>query len=201
MGRYTGPICRLCRREGMKLCDKHKCATLKRNFPPGMHGKSSHGKPSGYSKQLREKQKCRRIFGISEKQMVKYYKQAIKSDEESGTKLIEQMERRLDNVIFRAGFASSRRQARQFVAHGLFASTDTGRRVTIPSIQVKEGDSFTLRQKNRGMPAFANIAKAQSAKWLSADAGNFTVKVIGKPERTDMEGAVDPQVIIEFYSR
>ncbi len=199
MGRYTGPICRLCRREGMKLCDKHKCATLKRNFPPGMHGKSSHGKPSGFSKQLREKQKARRIFGISEKQMVKYYKNAVKSDEESGTKLIEQMERRLDNVIFRSGFASSRRMARQFVSHGLF--TVNGRRVTVPSYQVTEGDVFTLRLKNRGMPAFANLAKAQSAKWLSPDANEYTVKVIGKPTKEDMEAAIDAQVVIEFYSR
>lgn len=199
MGRYIGPVCRLCRREGMKLCDKHKCATLKRNFPPGMHGKSSHGKPSGYSKQLREKQKARRIFGISEKQMVKYYSVAVKSTEDSSTKLIEQMERRLDNVVFRSGFASTRRQARQFVSHGIFSLN--GKRVTIPSIQVREGDTFTVRERNRSMNAFGNVAKSQSPKWLTVDASNFGGKVIGKPERSDMEAAFDAQVIIEFYSR
>ncbi len=199
MGRYTGPVCRLCRREGMKLCDKHKCATLKRNFPPGMHGKSSHGKPSGYSKQLREKQKARRIFGISEKQMVKYYKKAVKASGDSSTQLVEQMERRLDNVLFRAGFGTTRRQTRQFVAHGLFNMN--GHRVTVPSIQVKEGDTFTVREKNRAMNAFNNLAKASQPKWLSVDAPAFTGKVIAKPEKSDMEAAFDAQVIIEFYSR
>ena len=164
-----------------------------------MHGKSSHGKPSGYSKQLREKQKARRIFGISEKQMVKYYKKAVKSTGDSSAQLVEQLERRLDNVLFRAGFASTRRQARQFVAHGLFNMN--GHRVTIPSIQVKEGDTFTVREKNRGMNAFNNLAKATQPKWLNVDAPAFTGKVIAKPEKSDMEAAFDAQIIIEFYSR
>ncbi len=164
-----------------------------------MHGKSSHGKPSGYSKQLREKQKARRIFGISEKQMVKYYKKAVKSTEDSSTQLVEQMERRLDNVLFRAGFGTTRRQTRQFISHGLFNMN--GHRVTVPSIQVKEGDTFTVREKNRTMNAFTNLAKASQPKWLSVDAGTYTGKVIGKPEKSDMEAAFDAQVIIEFYSR
>lgn len=201
MGRYIGPICRLCRREGMKLCDKHKCAIVRRNYPPGMHGQKRQGKQSDFAKQLREKQKARRIFGISEKQMVKYYKVATDSPEQSGNKLIEQMERRLDNVVFRAGLAQTRRQARQMVSHGTF--TFNGHRVTIPSIQVKDGDTFTVREKNKGMPVFQNLDKRKTMvpKWLSTDIGTLTGKIIGKPEKEDLEQAIQSSFIIEFYSR
>ncbi|MBP9718131.1 30S ribosomal protein S4 [Candidatus Gracilibacteria bacterium] len=201
MGRYLGPICRLCRREGMKLCDKHKCASVRRPYPPGMHGQARKGKQSDYSKQLREKQKARRIFGISEKQMVRYYKVATHSAEQSGLKLIEQMERRLDNAVFRSGLAQTRRQARQMVAHGTF--TLNGHRVTIPSIQVKDGDTFTVREKNKGMPVFQNLDKRKPSvpKWLSTDTNALTGKVVGKPEKEDLEQAIQSSFIIEFYSR
>lgn len=201
MGRYIGPTCRLCRREGMKICDRHKCATVKRNYPPGMHGKNTQGKKSDYAKQLREKQKAKRIFGLSEKQLQRYYKSAVASKEESGPELIRQMERRFDNALFRGGFASTRRQARQLVTHGLFMVN--GHRVKIPSLQLKEGDVFGLRPKNKGMFLFENFAqkKILAPKWLKLDQNEISAQVIGQITMDDMEKAVAPHMIIEFYSR
>lgn len=201
MGRYTGPICRLCRREGVKICDKHKCATVRRNYPPGMHGNQRQGKKSDYAKQLREKQKARRIFGVSEKQIVRYYTKAMASPTNSGEELLRQMENRLDNAIFRSGFASTRRQARQMVSHGLF--TLNSRRVNVPSMQLKAGDTFTVREKNKSMPAFANFAKRKVIvpQWLKVDAAVLSAQVIGKPTKEELEGLIAPQMIIEFYSR
>lgn len=201
MGRYLGPICRLCRREGIKLCDKHKCASIRRNYPPGMHGKESHGKKSDYAKQLREKQKARRIFGVSEKQLQKYYARAIASADLSGEELIRQLERRFDNIVFRAGLASSRRQARQFVTHGLL--TLNGKRVNVPSIQLEEGDAFEVRAKNKTMPAFESAAgkKTTPPSWITVDAAARSGRVVAKTPKVDLEAAIDPQMIIEFYSR
>lgn len=201
MGRYTGPICRLCRREGVKLCDKHKCAGIKRNYPPGMHGKESHGKKSDYSKQLREKQKARRIFGISERQIVRYYKEAISSSGDSGEQLVRQMEQRLDNAVFRAGFATTRRQARQFVAHGIFSLN--GKRANVPSMHLQEGDTFTVRTKNKTMPAFSNFGKSKTTvpSWLKIDVDNLSAQMTGKVMKEDLEALVNPAMIIEFYSR
>lgn len=201
MGRYTGPACRLCRREGMKICDKHKCATIKRNYPPGMHGKDQRIKLSDYAKQLREKQKTRRIFGVSEKQIYKYFTAATASPEESGTELLRQLETRFDNIVFRCGFATTRRQARQMVTHGLFLLN--GRRINVPSIQLKEGDQLEVRAKNKTMPAFQNFTakKLNTPDWLKLNPQDLTAQVIGKPTKESLEGAVDPQMIIEFYSR
>lgn len=201
MGRYTGPACRLCRREGMKICDKHKCATVKRNYPPGMHGKDQHSKPSDFAKQLREKQKARRIFGISEKQIKKYYNCATASPEESGLELLRQMETRLDNAVFRSGLATTRRQARQWVAHGLF--TLNGKRINVPSVQVKANDVFALREKNKKMPAFVNFEKKKlnTPSWLKLDAQALSGQVLSRPAKEDVELAIAPQMIIEFYSR
>jgi small subunit ribosomal protein S4 len=201
MGRYTGPICRLCRREGMKLCDKHKCASVRRNYPPGMHGKDSHGKKSDYAKQLREKQKARRIFGVSEKQIQRYYAKAIASPEVSGEELLRQLENRFDNIVYRSGLASTRRQARQLVTHGIIVLN--GRRANVPSIQLKEGDSFTVRSKNRSMPLFENFEsrKLNTPTWLKLDAKELTGQVISKAAKENLEGSIDPQMIIEFYSR
>ena len=201
MGRYTGPICRLCRREGIKLCDKHKCASVKRNYPPGMHGKETQGKKSDYAKQLREKQKTKRIFGISEKQLQKYYRKAVASLEESGTELVRQMERRLDNAVFRAGFATTRRQARQLVTHGIF--TVNGHRVSVPSFQVKGGDTFTVRPRNKSMYLFENFSQKKliTPSWLKTDQNELSAQVIGTVSSQDIEKSVTPQMIIEFYSR
>lgn len=201
MGRYTGPICRFCRREGIKLCDKHKCASVRRNYPPGMHGKDSHGKKSDYSKQLREKQKARRIFGISEKQIRRYYSKAIASPEVSGEELLRQLENRFDNIVYRAGFATTRRQARQLVNHGIF--TLNGRSSSVPSVQLKTGDAFVVRPKNRSMPLFADLEKRKvvTPAWLKVDLKELNGQVIGKALRENLEGSIDPQMIIEFYSR
>ncbi len=201
MGRYIGPICRLCRREGVKLCDKHKCAGVRRNYPPGMHGKDSTGKKSDYAKQLREKQKARRIFGVSEKQIQRYYQNATSSKEESGSELLRQLEHRLDNIIFRAGFASTRRQARQYVTHGIFNLN--GRRINVPSAHLNEGDTFSVRSQNKSMPVFEHFAKKKvtSPKWLKVDEANLTGQVISKAQKEDLEASIAPEMIIEFYSR
>lgn len=201
MGRYTGPICRLCRREGVKLCDKHKCASIKRNYPPGMHGKESHGKKSDFAKQLREKQKTRRIFGVSERQMQKYYKNAIASAEVSGEELLRQLEHRFDNAVFRSGFAVTRRQARQLITHGIFSLNN--KRITIPSYRLKEGDSFQVRAKNQSMPLFENFKQKKTVPppWIKVEHETFSGSVIAKATKSDLEASVTPEMIIEFYSR
>lgn len=201
MGRYTGPICRLCRREGIKLCDKHKCASIKRNYPPGMHGKEGVRKKSDYAKQLREKQKARRIFGVSEKQIIKYYEKALASKEVSGEEFIRQLEHRFDNVVYRAGFASTRRQARQMVTHGLFSVN--GRRVDVPSLCLKEGDLFEVRQKNKTSLLFENFDKKKLnvPQWLKVEPTALQGQVMSKAPKEDLESSIDPQMIIEFYSR
>jgi len=201
MGRYIGPICRLCRREGVKLCDKHKCASVRRNFPPGMHGKNTRSKKSDYSKQLRAKQKARRIFGVSEKQIHAYYIKALASPEQSGEELIRQMEHRFDNVVFRSGLANTRRQARQLVTHGILNLN--GRRVNVPSIQLKEGDTFSIRQKNKSMPLFVDLAKKKLnvPTWLKLDVQALSGQVTSKAQKEHLEALIEPQMIIEFYSR
>lgn len=166
-----------------------------------MHGKESHGKKSDYAKQLREKQKTRRVFGVSERQMQRYYKNAIASAEVSGEELLRQLEHRFDNAIFRAGFAVTRRQARQLITHGIF--TLNNKRITIPSYQLKEGDTFQVRAKKTSMPLFENFKqkKMTSPPWLKIEPEAFSGLVIGKATKTDLEASVTPEMIIEFYSR
>ena len=166
-----------------------------------MHGKDSSGKKSDYAKQLREKQKAKRIFGVSERQIQRYYEKALASKEESGAELLRQMERRFDNIVFRCGFASTRRQARQFVTHGIL--TLNGKRANVPSLQLKEGDTFTVKQKNTSMPVFVNFAakKITPPKWLKVEGGTLIGQVIGRAEKEDLEGSIAPEMIIEFYSR
>ncbi|PIQ78233.1 30S ribosomal protein S4 [Candidatus Peregrinibacteria bacterium CG11_big_fil_rev_8_21_14_0_20_46_8] len=199
--RYSGPICRYCRREGISLCDKHKCAAIKRPTPPGQHGNKRLPKTSDYAKQLREKQKAKRIFGLTEKQMRKYYAAAVKSKGITGDELLKNLEKRLDNAVFRSGIARTRRQARQLVSHGIV--TLNGRRVTIPSIVVQEGDEFGIREKNKSMPAFENFAKrkVQVPGWLTVDTNAISAKVSGSAQKEDLEQSIDTQMIIEFYSR
>ncbi|MBI5413085.1 30S ribosomal protein S4 [Candidatus Peregrinibacteria bacterium] len=201
MGRYIGPMCRLCRREGMKLCDKHKCASIKRPYPPGMHGKDQRAKKSDYAKQLREKQKTRRIFGVSEKQIRKYYRVALAAPVASGEELIRQLESRLDNIVFRIGLASTRRQARQMVSHGMFNLN--GRRIKVPSVQLETGDKFEVRQKSKTSALFADMSKKKinPPSWLKLDTAALTGEVIGKAAKGDLEASIEPQMIIEFYSR
>ena len=157
MSRYTGPKARLCRRFGTNIFgpDKYDKILAKRNFPPGMHGQGRFAKKSEFAKQLMEKQKARYMFGLSEKQFRHYYEKADRSDMVTGDGLLTFLERRLDNVLFRAGFGVSRPQTRQMISHGLFNLN--GRRVTVPSIQVKIGDKITLRPRSANSPLFANL--------------------------------------------
>ncbi|MBN1494392.1 30S ribosomal protein S4 [Candidatus Peregrinibacteria bacterium] len=208
MARYKGPKVRLARRDGISLAafgnyeGSAMKAAQKKNYPPGMHGKKgTFAKPSEFGKQLREKQKAKRIYGILEKQFSNYYKKAIKTNEATDFVLIKMLEKRLDNVIYRAGLAETRRQARQIVTHGLVKLN--GRRVDIPSIEVKVGDKLEIRDRSKKSPLFADIIqkKSKAPKWLSSEPNNLTCEVIKEPTRDDFEHVFDAQMIVEFYSK
>src|SRR5918996_1249808 len=192
MARYIGPVCRLCRREAMKLCLKgercytEKCAIEKRNFPPGQHGKTRKAKLAGYGIQLREKQKVKRIYGVLEDQFRGYFAAAERARGITGETLLQLLERRLDNVIYRLGLATSRAQARQLVRHGHF--TVNGRKVDIPSYSVKAGD--TIGVKGRGVP-----------EWLSFDQGAMSGRIASLPTREQINLPVQEQLIVELYSK
>lgn len=205
MSRYTGPKARLCRRFGMNIfgADKYDRILAKRNFPPGMHGQNRFGKKSEYAKQLMEKQKARYMFGINEKQFRTYYKKADRSAEVTGDQLLRLLETRLDNVLFRAGFAVTRPQARQMVNHGLFKLN--GRRVTIPSIQVKSGDKIEIQSRSADSPLFASIKvgkeKIKPPSWLNSDPKTLKIEVLSLPEKDELEHSIESQLIVEFYSK
>lgn len=209
MARYTGAVCRLCRREGMKLflkgakCFTDKCPIEKRNFPPGQHGRDRRAKIVGYGLQLREKQKAKRIYFALEGQFRDYYEKASRAPGVTGELLLQQLERRLDNVTFRMGFASSRRQARQIVRHGHVEVN--GRKVNIPSYQVGVGDEIKIR------PNSAKLAVVESARefashqpapaWLTVDAANLSGRIVALPKREDVNLPVNEQLIVELYSK
>ena len=206
MARYTGPSCKLCRREGMKLflkgerCLTEKCAIERRSYPPGEHGRGRI-KQSEYLLQLREKQKARRYYGLLEKQFRNYYEKAARGSGVSGENLLRLLETRLDNVIYRLGFAASRSQARQLVRHGHFQVN--GRRVNIPSFQVKANDIITLKT---GSPAEqvvrdATDLTASVAPWLQADHDGLTGKILKLPDREDIDTPVQESLIVELYSK
>jgi small subunit ribosomal protein S4 len=206
MARSLGPKCKQCRREGMKLflkgerCLTEKCAVERRSYPPGEHGRGRI-KQSEYLLQLREKQKARRYYGILEKQFRNYYEKAAKAQGITGEALLRMLETRLDNVVYRLGFAASRAQARQIIRHGHFQVN--GRRVNIPSFQVKPDDVVSLRA---GSPVEqvvrdATDLTASVASWLQADHDNLTGKVLKLPERTDIDTPVQEQLIVELYSK
>jgi len=206
--RYTGPVCRLCRREGEKLflkgdkCTSQKCPLLKKNYAPGMHGtKSSFGKRSEFGRQLREKQKAKRIYQTTEKQFSRYYTLASKSTGITGDKMLQLLELRLDNVVYRAGFASSRRQARQVVGHGLIKIN--GRKCTISSRSVKLGDKVSVNPKTKGVKIFEGLDKKKdtSPKWLKTDLKKGEAEVAFMPEKDDLERSINAQLIVEFYSK
>ncbi len=210
MARYTGPRCRLCRREGMKLflkgerCYTDKCPFERRSYPPGQHGPQQiRIKLSDYGVRLREKQKVKRIYGISEKQMRKYYEMATKMPGQAGHNLLQLLERRLDNVIYRLGFAVSRAQARQMVVHGWFKLN--GRNVDIPSILVDVGDVIELKEKYRNnmhvQEALEAVARRGIPSWLELDRENFRGTVKALPTREDITMPIQESYIIEFYSR
>ena len=208
MARYTGPVCRLCRREGMKLflkgarCFSDKCAIEKRNFPPGQHGQSRKAKIVGYGLQLREKQKAKRIYFALENQFRAYYEHAAKTPGVTGELLIQQLERRLDNVAFRLGFATSRRQARQIVRHGHVQVN--GRKVNIPSFQVSVGDEIAIREgsKNLTILETAKDFNVQTqVRWIEIDRDGLKGKITGLPKREDVNLPVNEQLIVELYSK
>jgi small subunit ribosomal protein S4 len=207
MARYTGPVCRLCRRERMKLflkgakCDTMKCPIEKRPYPPGIHGRGRI-RESEYMLQLREKQKARRIYGLLEKQFRNLYAQAAGQSGITGENLLRMLEQRIDNVVFRAGFASSRNQARQWVRHGHV--TVNGKRVTIPSFQVRKGDIVQLSPKARnGIILRHNLDTIDRLVplWLEVEGGDAKVTVRDLPLRDQIDVPVREQLIVELYSK
>ncbi|MGH9523039.1 MAG: 30S ribosomal protein S4 [Terriglobales bacterium] len=209
MARYTGAVCRLCRREGMKLflkgpkCFSDKCPIEDRNFAPGQHGKDRKAKIVGYGLQLREKQKAKRIYFTNEGQFRNYYEKASAKTGVTGELLLQQLERRLDNVVFRLGFGISRRQARQVVRHGHIAVN--GRKVDIPSFQVKVGDEIAVREAARKLPVIEGAIEYSSHQpapnWLEINRENFSGRITALPKREDINLPVNEQLIVELYSK
>jgi small subunit ribosomal protein S4 len=210
MARYTGPVCRLCRRDGVKLflkgerCHTEKCAIEKRNFPPGQHGKDRRAKIVGYGLQLREKQKARRIYGVLERQFRKTFETASHMKGITGENLMSLLERRLDNVVHRMGFGTSRPQARQIVRHGHIQVN--GRKVNIPSFVVKPNDLVEIREKSKKnatvLAARDATAHSPAPNWLEVDRENLKARVLSIPQRADLvQIQVNDQMIVELYSK
>jgi small subunit ribosomal protein S4 len=209
MARYTGPVCRLCRREGTKLflkgtkCLSDRCPIEKRNFPPGMHGKDRKAKIVGYGLQLHEKQKAKRMYFTLEGQFREYYEKANRAAGVTGELLIQQLERRLDNVAFRLGFAISRRQARQVVRHGHVSVN--GRKVNIPSYQVNAGDEIAIREGAKKLliveQGAQNAAQSPLPTWLEMNFDTLTGRVLALPKRKDINLPINEQLIVELYSK
>jgi len=209
MARYTGAVCRLCRREAMKLflkgerCYTEKCAIEKRNLPPGQHGKSRRAKLLGYGLQLREKQKVKRIYGVLENQFRRYFEQADRQKGITGEVLLQLLERRLDNVVYRIGFATSRPQARELVRHGHF--TVNGRKVNIPSFLVRAGETVSVKAGSQKNAAIAHAMEEVKGRgipgWLELDAGQFAARVVSLPTREQINLPVQEQLIVELYSK
>ena len=210
MARYIGPVCRQCRREGMKLylkgerCHSEKCAIEKRNFIPGQHGKDRAKKIVGYGLQLREKQKMKRTYGLLERQFRSYFEKAVRIKGPSGENLIIMLERRLDNVIYRMGFGTSRAQSRQLVRHGHVQVN--GRRVDIPSFTVRPNDVIEIQESSKKNPAVLHATEATahspSPNWLEVDRENLRARVLGQPKREDLvQIQLNEQLIVELYSK
>jgi len=204
MSRYRGPITRISRRLGVMLFANGESkikAFNKKKYRPGEHGQKRFRQASEYNKQLQEKQKARFMYGISEKQSKKYYQQASKSSEITGIKYLTLLESRLDNVIFRAGLASTRPQARQMVSHGII--TVNGKKVKTPSIMVKIGDTFSVKEKMKKSKLFEELEKSKfkAPKWIKTDLSKLEGEVIALPGKDDLEPIIDSQLITEFYSK
>lgn len=208
MARYTGPVCRLCRREGVKLylkgerCLSPKCAIDRRATPPGQHGQGRR-RSSEYGLQLREKQKARRYYGVLEKQFESYYEYANRRPGITGETLLQTLESRFDNVVYRLGFAASRAEARQLVRHGHF--TVNGRRVNIPSYQTKPGDVIAIPEKSQKFARIKELLEAAESHtvgpWLELDLANFSGTITRLPAREEIDTPVAEQMIVEHYSR
>jgi len=208
MARYTGAVCRLCRREGQKLflkgdrCYTEKCAVDRRPYPPGQHGQG-RSKTSEYGLQLREKQKAKRYYGVLESQFRGYFNMASKRKGKTGENLLAILETRLDNTVYRLGFAMSRAEARQLVLHGHFLVN--GRKVNIPSFLVRPGMIISLKEKSRGLDKLKSVIEANSSrvppKWLEYDANSMIAKVSTVPLREDIDIPIEEQLIVELYSK
>ena len=208
MARYTGPACKLCRREGKKLflkgdrCTSGKCALDRRKTAPGQHGAATK-KQREYGMQLREKQTTKRYYGVLEKQFKNYFVEADRQEGMTGENLLRLIERRLDNVVYRMGMASSRKEARQLVLHEHFELN--GRKVNIPSIIVKAGDEIKVRENFRGSAKCKELAEALDSKiapkWLSVDKAGLSAKVVALPAREDIDFDFNEQLIVELYSK
>ncbi len=210
MARYIGPVCRQCRRVGMKLylkgerCHSEKCAIEKRNFVPGQHGKDRRAKIVGYGLQLREKQKVRRVYGVLEAQFRGAYDKAAKTKGITGDNLMSSLERRLDSVIYRMGFGTSRAQSRQIVGHGHIDVN--GRKCNIPSAQVKQGDVISVRESSKNNPTILAArdatAHAPAPNWIDVDREGLKGRVTSLPQRSDLvQIQLNEQLIVELYSK
>lgn len=220
MAKNLSPVCKLCRREGEKLflkgerCFTPKCSFEKRDFAPGQHGRTAGkgggkgkgmgtGRVSDFARQLRAKQKARRIYGVMERQFRRYYDTAITGRGLTGLELLQILESRLDNVVFRLGFAANRAQARLLVSHGHF--TVNGRRTDVPSMLLSEGDVVSVRQGSGKLTYFkdlnAYVEKRNAPSWLSRDVKSMAGSLARMPERAEIDGSLDEQLIVEYYSR
>ena len=209
MARYTGSVCRICRRENIKLflkgdrCYSDKCAFDRRSYAPGEHGQRRRGKASDYGIQLREKQKVKRIYGLSEKQFHLFFEKADRQKGITGTNLLVLLERRLDNVVYRLGFCNSRNQGRHFVRHNHF--TVNGTRVNIPSYLIKVGDEISVFEKSRSIEIITesldSVQRRGIPLWLELDKGQFKGVVKGLPNREELTMPMQEQLIVELYSK
>mgnify|MGYP001119873410 CR=1 FL=1 len=211
MARYTGPVCKLCRREGEKLflkgerCFTPKCAVERRTYPPGEHGRFSgrRSRESDYQRQLRAKQKSKRIYGVLERQFRRYFREAQKHTGLTGLNLLQILETRLDNIVFRMGFADSRAQARQLVNHGHFMVND--RRNDVASTILQPGDTVAVRENSTKRDYFKTLRQAEETRtppaWVEFSINNLSGRVIRLPERAEIDGNLNEQLIVEYYSR
>ena len=217
MSKNLSPVCKLCRREGEKLylkgerCFTPKCSFEKRSFAPGQHGRTGSrgsrgagtGRESDYLRQLRAKQRARRVYGVLERQFRRYYEAAVRGRGLTGLHLLQLLESRLDNVVYRLGFASSRSQARLLVTHGHFTVNE--RRTDVPSMILKEGDAVAVRDGSRGLPYFKTLTELADARtspsWLNRDTKQLAGSIQRLPERAEIDGTLNEQLIVEYYSR
>ena len=206
MSRYTDANCKLCRREGQKLflkgerCYSSKCALERRNYAPGQHGQARK-KMSDYGIQFREKQKAKRFYGVQETQFRNLYEKAVKKPGKAGENLMILLETRLDNVVFRLGFASSRKAARQLVTHGHF--TVNGKKADIPSMELKAGDVIRVKEKSQSSPKFKEVKEMSITvpSWMSVDVEKLEGKIVNLPTRADIDTPVAEHLIVELYSK
>ena len=206
MSRYTDANCKLCRREGQKLflkgerCYSSKCAIERRNYAPGQHGQARK-KQSDYGIQFREKQKAKRFYGVQETQFRNLYEKAVKRPGKAGENLMVLLETRMDNVVFRLGFASSRKEARQLVTHGHF--TVNGKKADIPSMELKAGDVIRVKEKSQSSPKFKEVKEMSITvpSWMSVDVEKLEGKIVNIPSRADIDTPVAEHLIVELYSK